>query len=261
VPELPEIEAAARTLAAAVEGKTIARLAALHHALRRRLPDADAARLRGCVIVRVERRGKHQLLHLRGGPLLDVHFRMTGDWSVGRVHDAIAPHARAVLDLTDGTRVSLIDRRALATIELRSGDGTALPHLGPDALDPRLDADALGAALARKRCAIKPALLDQRVVAGLGNVYAAEALWHARISPLAPAARLSAARRARLIDGIRVTLARARRAGARPGGGSAVPRFEVYGRAGDLCRRCGARVVRIVQAGRSTYFCPRCQRR
>ncbi|HEU4564856.1 MAG TPA: bifunctional DNA-formamidopyrimidine glycosylase/DNA-(apurinic or apyrimidinic site) lyase [Gemmatimonadaceae bacterium] len=260
MPELPEVESAARELARAARGRTIERLAILHPALRRRLSDAEAGSVAGSVVVEVERRGKHQLVRLADGRTLHVHFRMSGDWAVGRADDATLPHARAVLDLTDGVRVTLVDPRALATIELLAPGGEPLPGLGPDALDPRFDAAALRGALARKRSAIKPALLDQRVVAGIGNIYAAEALWRAGIDPRAVAARLSAARAARLLGAIRETLDRARRTPSRYYGAGGEPRFQVYDREGEPCRRCAAAIRRIVQGGRSTYYCPRCQR-
>ena len=260
MPELPEIQAAARTLAAAAAGKTIARFTTLHPALQRRLPPRHAAQLRQRRIERVARRGKHQLLHLGGDLLLVVHFRMTGAWTVGRTDYPVARYTRAVLDLTDGTRISLIDLRALATLELRVSSRDPLPRLGLDALDPRLDAHTLHSELARKRCAIKPALLDQHVIAGLGNIYTTEALWYARIDPRTPARRLARVRLARLLDGIRTALAHVPATGRDPPAG-ARPRREVYHRAGEPCRRCDARIVRIRQSGRATYLCPRCQRR
>jgi formamidopyrimidine-DNA glycosylase len=263
MPELPEVEIAARRLAGAALGKTIGAVRVLHPALRRRLPDDRAASLVGAVVESIERRGKHQLLHLRDGRVLAAHFRMSGDWSVGAVDHEPARHARAMIDLTDGTRIALVDPRALATLELSTP--TALDTIGIDAIDARFTPEVLAAGLARKRSAIKPALLDQRVVAGLGNIYAAEALWRARISPGAPADRLSAERVRRLHRAIRETLARARRSGARyratVAGEERPGRFEVYDREGEPCRRCGAPIRRSVQAGRSTYYCPVCQRR
>src|SRR5918911_1076829 len=162
MPELPEVEHAARTLEAAVRGNRIERLRLLHPSLGRRLPTDQAARLSGRVVLRVERRGKHQLLHLDDGSVLHVHFRMTGDWEIGQVTKQDAPFARAVLDFDDGTRVSLIDPRALATLALHDSAST-LPELGPEPSDAAFTAEALGAAFARRRGPIKPALLDQRI--------------------------------------------------------------------------------------------------
>lgn len=260
MPELPEVEAAARELAAAVEGKVVRRAAALHPALVRTLPEADARALAGRTIRRVRRRGKHQLLELDDGRTLHVHFRMSGDWAVGAVADDPPRHARALLELADGTRVALVDPRALSTMRLLAPDEDPLPRLAPDADAPEFGVGALAAALAGKRSAIKPALLDQRVVAGIGNIYAAEALWQARISPRAVASRISRARIERLHAAILTVIERARRAPSRYYGESREPRFQVYDREGEPCRRCGTSIRRIVQTGRSTYFCPRCQR-
>jgi formamidopyrimidine-DNA glycosylase len=260
MPELPEVDDATRRLSRAARGKTIDRLVVLHPALERKLSRKDARRLRGLVIRRVERRGKHQLLELSDGSTLYVHFRMTGDWSVGRSGDAREPFARLLLELTDGTRVALVDPRALATLTIAE-PGQPAPALGPDALDPAFGHRELAAALARKRSAIKPALLDQRVVAGLGNIYAAEALWEARISPFADAAHLGADRLRRLVSGIRAVLTRARRNPSRYSDRGAEPRFRVYGRAGEPCLRCATPIAHATQAGRSTYYCPRCQGR
>jgi formamidopyrimidine-DNA glycosylase len=211
-------------------------------------------------VIGIERRGKHQLLRLDDDSVLHVHFRMAGDWSTGRA-DEIPRHARAVLVFTDGSSITLVDPRALSTIAWFAPGAAALPELGPDANDPAFDADSLGRALATRRGPVKPVLLDQRVVAGLGNIYVAEALWRARISPTIPARELGRARRARLVDAIRETLADAIQAPGRYARGETVDAMNVYGREAEPCPRCGAEIRRAVQAGRSTYFCPRCQAR
>ena len=149
---------------------------------------------------------------------------------------------------------------ALATVVWRPAGG-ADPALAPDATDPEFDADALATKLRGRRAAITAALLDQRVVAGVGNIYAAEALWRARIDPRVPAARLGPARRARLVDAVRDTMADALADAGRYQDGEALARLAVYDREGQPCRRCEAPVRRITQAGRSTYFCAACQRR
>jgi formamidopyrimidine-DNA glycosylase len=258
VPEQPEVEHAVRRLRAALVGRRLRQATPLHPALARRLPADDAASLAGRTVVAVERRGKHQLLHLDDGRALHVHFRMAGDWVLDHDDAPLPPHARLVLACDDGTRVVLADPRALATAVLLASDA-ALPALGPEAADPALTPAVLRAALSHRRGPIKPVLLDQRVVAGVGNIYAAEALWRARISPRAVAATLSAARVARLLDGIRDALAAGARAATRYRAGDDA--LAVYGREGEPCARCGAPIRRVVQAGRATYFCPRCQRR
>jgi formamidopyrimidine-DNA glycosylase len=260
MPELPEVEFARRVIEDAARGKEVASLRLLHPALERCMTPAELGAVAGRRVTRVERRGKHQLIHLEDGAVLHVHFRMAGDWVVGRDGDPVPRHARALLTLRDGTRVALVDPRALCTVSLHRSADAALPALGPEATDPALTADALHAALARRRAAIKPVLLDQRVVAGLGNIYAAEALWHARISPVAPASSLGRERLRRLVAGMRAALAAADLDPGRYGRGESAQRFQVYGREGEPCPRCDARIRRIVQAGRSTYYCPRCQR-
>jgi len=261
VPELPEVEAAARALARAAVGKRIADVRLLHPALRRTVKATSARTLRGRRIDRVDRRGKHQLLTLDDQSVVHVHFRMTGDWIVGSAGDLLPRHARAVFDLTDGTRVTLADPRALATIAIYpAGTRPALPTLGPEATDPTLTPELLAHALRKRRLAIKVALLDQRVVAGLGNIYAAEALWHAGIDPAAPAADLTLAQLGRLIEGMRRTLGDAADDPGRYGRSESEQRLNVYGRVGEPCRRCKGPIVRIVQGGRSTYHCAHCQR-
>lgn len=253
MPELPEVEAARRALASVAEGQAIARLRLLHPALAKRVSPARRRRLVGRVIERVERRGKHQLLHLDDGRTLAIHFRMNGDWDIGAVGDPEPRFARAALELANGTRIALVDSRALSTVELHdAGEGD--PQLGPEPSDPAFNADTLGVALARRRGAIKPALLDQRMVAGLGNIYAAEALWLAKISPKAKASSLSAHRRERLIVAIREVLSDA--PAGRYWAAHEGARWNVYDREGEKCPRCGAIIKRIVQAGRSTYYCP-----
>lgn len=262
MPELPEVEHASRVLRAAVVGKTVREARALHRAQRRHLTARAIARLRGARVERVERRGKHQLLALSTGDTLVVHFRMTGDWLVDDVAIPVAKYARVVIELDDGTRVSLLDPRALSTVTLHREGSKALPVLGPDPTDPALSVEVFRAALARRRIAIKLALLDQHVLAGVGNIYAAEALWLARIDPRVPASSLSRTRQARLLDAIRAVLDKAQQsAGRYRDDGGAGGRFEVYDREGEACSRCGTTIRRIVQGGRSTYYCPHCQRR
>ena len=261
MPELPEVETATRVLRAAALGRVIERAETLHASARRVLPDADAARLAGRRVVNVRRLGKHQALTLDDGSTLHAHFRMTGDWHVGPTADAPPPHARVTLDLDDGMRVTLVDPRALGGVSWHAPGQAPVPQLGPDALDEAFDAAALRRALRTRRAAIKPALLDQRVVAGVGNIYAAEALWRARIDPRVVAPSLGPMRAARLVAAIRDVMHDALGMPGRYQDGEALHRLAVYGRQDEPCVRCGAPVRRIVQAGRSTYFCTGCQRR
>ena len=259
MPELPEVERAARTLSRAALGKTIVGVRAIHPALRRKLSPARARAARGKRIQTVERRGKHQLLGLDSGDTLVVHFRMNGDWEIGTTSDALDRFARAVIELDDGTRISLVDRRALSSITLDKPGNSSLPKLGKEASDTGLDADYFAGVLQRRKIAIKPALMDQSVLAGLGNIYVAEALWEAELDPRNPAATLSREKLARLVDAIRLVLSPRRRRPGRYTDTRGRDRFAVYDREGKICRRCGGTIQRIVQAGRFTYFCPDCQ--
>ncbi len=271
MPELPEVERATRLLRDAIEGQRIALVCTLHPSAARALPTPTAQSLVGHRVERVERRAKYQLLHLDDGRTIEVHFKMTGDWAVGPV--ALAPPAleRVRIETSHGIRISLVDGRAFAVVRVHEPGATFLPELGLEPLDINFTGDVLRAALANKRGPIKPALLDQRVVAGLGNIYAAEALWEAAIHPLARANRLSAVRTARLAASARLVLERAPAAryyGRRTTddghayaiGDGGDEGWNVYDREGEPCHRCGAPVRRIPQAGRSTYYCGRCQR-
>ena len=133
--------------------------------------------------------------------------------------------------------------------------------LGPEADDPSLTITVLRTALQKRRGGIKPALLDQKLVAGIGNIYASESLWRARIHPAAAASAIGPERAGRLLDGIRAALADGVASAGRYGSGARAIPLDVYDREGEACPRCGGVIRRVVQAGRSTYFCPRCQRR
>ncbi len=258
MPELPEVERAAGIARAAVVGRTITSVRVLHPAQRRGLPARAARSLIGDRVEAVVRRGKAQRFRLASGRELRVHFRMTGDWVLLGSGEVPPRAVRAIIALDDGTRLALHDPRALSVISL----GMPEPDegIGPEATDPALTPARLSAALAGRRIAIKQALLDQAIVAGIGNIYASEALWRARIDPRLPANRLEAPQLRRLVSAIRATMRIAMARHARYYGRDAGEgRFAVYDREGQRCRRCGANVRRIVQAGRSTYFCLRCQ--
>lgn len=260
MPELPEVEDAARRLRQAVLGRTISEVVVLHPAVARTLTKTE--RLHGRRITDVARRAKIQLVTFDDGQLLEVHFRMTGDWAIGSVSDAAPRNERARFDFTDGTRVSLVDGRALSVLRVHASNAFALPALGPEPLSEAFTASALRDALVSRRGPIKPALLDQKIVAGIGNIYAAEALWEARIHPESIANKLSLARLTRLVDAIRVVLQRAQGERYREKKSrNSPPRFRVYDREGKRCVRDDGVIRRIVQAGRSTYFCAACQRR
>ena len=259
MPELPEVERAARTLTRAALGKTIAAIRAIHPSLRKKFTPAHSRRARGKRITTIDRKGKHQVLGLDNGDTLIVHFRMNGDWEIGTTGDELDRFARAVIELEDSTRISLVDRRALSSITLDREGSSSLPKLGREASDPALDADYLETVLARRKIPIKPALMDQSVLAGLGNIYAAEALWEAELDPRRPSSKVSKERLERLVAAIRLVLSPRKRRPARYTDPRFRGRFAVYDREGKECRRCGGIIERITQAGRSTYFCPKCQ--
>ena len=257
MPELPEVEAALRRLERAAVGRIVARVQLFHATLRRRVSAVRLRSLSGAQIDRVERRGKHQLLHFADGRILHVHFRMNGDWEFGRATDALPRFARAVLEFNDGTRVALVDSRALGTLNLYAAGAVLDLGLGPDAADPAWTGDHLAAALASRRGPIKPALLDQKLVAGLGNIYVAESLWRARIDPRASSRELTSSQVRALRRAIAAVLKRA--TGARYTDDSTLA-LNVYDREGLPCKRCDVVIRRIVQAGRSTYYCASCQK-
>lgn len=267
MPELPEVETIRAQLAPRLEGRTLARVEILDPRLTRPYDLFEVAEeLEGDGVVAVERRGKYLLLRLESGLGLLVHLRMTGSFGF-----APATHERAVLELDDGSRLAYRDVRRFGTwLVLEETD--LEPYLatknGPEPLGSRFTTRWLGAQLARRSAPLKAVILDQRVVAGLGNIYADEALWRARLSPLRPAHDLADEEVARLRRAIRTSL----RAGiarqgstlrdyAAPDGasGSMQDEFRVYGRDGERCRRCRATITKTRVGGRGTWFCPRCQ--
>jgi formamidopyrimidine-DNA glycosylase len=186
---------------------------------------------------------------------------MNGDWLLSDTSAAVDRYTRAAIELDDGTRAELHDSRALSAISLHRPGSDPLPRLGMEANDRALTSQYVRNALASRRIAIKPALMDQSILAGLGNIYAAEALWRARISPRVKASSLSLKRVETLVTAIKVVLSREKRLPGRYTDTRGRIRFAVYDREGEPCVECGTRIRRIVQAGRSTYFCPTCQRR
>jgi formamidopyrimidine-DNA glycosylase len=261
MPELPEVEHATRLARRITVGRTITSIALRHASQRRGLPATQARSLAGERVVAVERRGKAQWFLLASGRQLRVHFRMTGDWLIPG-SGPLPRTVRAVLTFDDGSRLALDDPRALSVISLCADPDSQADGLGPDALDPGLTPHVLAESLVRRRIPIKVALLDQTVVAGVGNIYASEALWRARIDPRTPANEIPVANLRKLLRAVVATLnAALQRQQRYYGSGDGDPnRFDVYDREGEPCRRCRSRIKRITQAGRSTYFCSRCQK-
>ena len=264
MPELPEVETERQRLAARIEGRRIAS-ARIDDARLTRPDDPKlvAARIEGDRVTAVERRGKYIFIRFESGQVLLVHLRMTG----GFRYDP-ATHERAVLELDDGTRIAYRDLRRFGTWLLAEED-EAERHLairnGPEPLGRKFTTAFLAGRFAKRRAPLKAAILDQRTVAGLGNIYADEALWHARLSPLRAAGELSLEEIVSLRDGIRKALKLGvRRQGADLGdgayaGGRMQKEFKVYGRGGEPCDRCGTAIVKTRVGGRGTWFCPTCQ--
>lgn len=260
MPELPEVEHAAGVLRRASKGKTIARVVGFHPSFVKRLPAARAKLANGKRVLRVERHGKHQVMHVESDVVIVAHFRLDGDWEVSHAGRPPSRFARGAIEFTDGTRVALVDPRALATLTVHRAAERYLPALGPDPTSADLGVGGVCAALARRSIPIKQALLDQKVLAGVGNIYAAEALWRARIDPRVPAKSLGIARCERLLEALRDVLATGDRASARyrTAGSS---RIQIYGNEGAPCPVCATPIRRITQGARSTWFCPTCQTR
>jgi len=259
MPELPEVEHAVRRLRRLVVGRRIVGLDVRHAAIARTVTPAVRRRLIGRRIIAASRRGKSQLVHLDDGATLVVHFRLDGDWVTARVGEAPPTHARVILFLDDDRQLALTDPRALSTVTWHGPANPPAFRLGPDADDPRLTGALLRARLQGTRSPIKAALLDQHLIAGLGNIYAVEALWRARIDPRTPARQLSLARVVRLLTAIRAVLRDGARHAGRYRTGARTAPFAVYDRAGTRCRRCGGVIRALPQGGRTTYWCPGCQ--
>jgi formamidopyrimidine-DNA glycosylase len=232
-----------------------------------------AAELEGERVVAVERRGKYLVVRFESDRVLLVHLRMTGSFRHGPAGSLDAdPYRRAVVSLDDGSDVAYRDVRRFGTwllVEADELDPYLARRLGAEPFARAFTARALGARLAGRRAPIKAALLDQRSLAGMGNIYADEALWRARIHPLRPAGGLDDAELRRLHRAIRAALeAGIARQGATlrdyaaPDGspGSMQDEFKVYGRTGEPCPRCRTPIVKTRAGGRGTWFCPRCQR-
>jgi formamidopyrimidine-DNA glycosylase len=267
MPELPEVETIRAQLAPRLEGRELVRVEILDPRLTRPHDLFEVAEeLEGDRVVEVGRRGKYLLLRLASGRGLLVHLRMTGSFGF-----APSSHERAVVELDDGSLLVYRDVRRFGTW-LVLEDAELDPYLaeknGPEPLGPRFTTAWLAAQLARRRAPLKAVLLDQRVVAGLGNIYADEALWRARLSPLRPASSVTAEESRRLQRAIRATL---RTGIARQGStltdyrtpegsaGAMQEEFRVYGRDRLPCPRCRTPIAKTRVGGRGTWYCPRCQ--
>ncbi len=272
MPELPEVETIRRSLLSRLEGRRLVAVAASGSPLRQ--PIQEAA-WQACVGARLEdltRRGKYLIGHL-GRHAAVFHLGMSGRLLVQPASSPAPAHTHLTLGFSDGLELRLVDPRRFGVAVVMPAEEVSLyPPLARLGVDPlEGDVEAALASLAGSRAPIRNALLDQSVVAGLGNIYANEALARAGIRPTTPAGRLSPARRARLARATRDTLADALAAGGTTladggfvdgdgNGGYFAVALRVYGREGQPCRECGATIRRAVMAGRSAFYCPRCQR-
>ena len=283
MPELPEVETVRAGLSSAMEGHAVARAEIRRPDLRWPFPPRMAERLEGARVLGLRRRSKYLLIDLSTGETLLVHLGMSGRMTVsgaglGRfVHDhpPRQAHDHVVLHMEGGARITFNDARRFGAMDLipteLQGAHPLLAHLGPEPLSDAFDGARLAGALTGRRTPIKAALLDQRVVAGLGNIYVCEALHRAGIAPRRQAGRIARARIDRLVPIIKDVLREAIAAGgsslrdhrqADGAMGYFQHGFRAYGREGLPCGTpgCGGAIARIVQSGRSTFHCPSCQR-
>ena len=273
MPELPEVETVRTRIAPVLEGRRFERVEIHDPRLVRPYEPAEvAAELTGERVDAVERRGKYVIVRFESGRALLIHLRMTGSLghqAGGAVDDD--PHRRAVVRLDNGSDVTYRDVRRFGTWLLLE-PGELAPYLaskvGDEPLDVLFTSARLGERLHERRAPIKAALLDQRTLAGLGNIYVDEALWRARIHPLRPAGSLDRNELRHLHRAIRAALEHGiARQGSTlrdyrlPDGGTGTMQneFKVYGRGGEPCERCGTPIDKIRVAGRGTWYCPQCQ--
>jgi formamidopyrimidine-DNA glycosylase len=271
MPELPEVETVARGLRDATVGLRITAVRWLDPRLVKGAIPAEevAARLAGQVVRGCDRRGKFLVWRFRSGDGLLLHLGMSGRLTVGMEPEAPwLPHTHLVVALANGREVRLRDPRRFGRVDFVPAGTAPFPRLGPDALSRHFTARYLAQAFSKRHAPVKSLLLDQRVVAGVGNIYADEALYRAGIHPLTPGGTLPEAAVRRLHRALRAVLRQAIRhrgttfltfEDAFGQAGSYAARLSVYGRSGLPCRRCGTPVATRVVGGRTAHYCPACQ--
>lgn len=268
MPELPEVETTVRGLARVLDGRELRRIEVRREDLRRAFPPDLGQRLTGARVTRLHRRAKYGLIDTDRGDSMIFHLGMSGRWRIDP--DEIGPHDHLLIETDDGHRLALNDPRRFGSVDLVAtdelGNWPQIAALGPEPAD--LHARGLRQALAGRTAPIKQLLLDQSIVAGLGNIYVCEALHRAGIHPKRTGGSVSRVRLERLVPAIQAVIADAIAAGgstlrdfSSPDGklGYFSKQFAVYDREGAACA-CGGTIGRIVQGGRSTFYCPRCQR-
>jgi formamidopyrimidine-DNA glycosylase len=273
LPELPEVETIRRGLVPLLTGRRVLGATVRERRLREPVRPAEVRRLRGARVIGVRRRSKYLLIDTSRGDTLLVHLGMSGRLWVADAGRPSRPHEHVVFALDDGRELRFADTRRFGLLRvLRSDriDGHAcLRGLGPEPLGDGLSAEALWRATRGRRRPVKSLLLDTRAVAGVGNIYACEALHRAGMSPRRAVGRIGRAGWERLVGALRAVLSEAVRAGgttlrdffnAQEEAGTFALALRVYDREGQACRRCSGTIRRTVQAGRSTFHCPGCQR-
>lgn len=271
MPELPEVETTVRGLEHVLKGRRMTKVIARRADLRRAFPPDLGQRLTGARVTSLGRRAKYGLVHTDRGDTMVFHLGMSGAWRVDPAD--LGKHDHLLIETDEGRRLHLRDPRRFGSVDLlptgNLADWPAFKALGPEPLGGAIDGKWLKKKFDGRTAAVKLLLLDQRVVAGLGNIYVCEALFRARIDPRKPGGKVSQAKLAALAEAIPAVLEEAIRAGgstlrdfAAPDGelGYFSKQFDVYDREGQECRGCDGKVRRIVQGGRSTFFCPSCQR-
>lgn len=270
MPELPEVETTVAGLRSVLEGRMLTVVEPRRADLRLPFPPDLRQRMTGARVEGLGRRAKYGLVATDRGDTMIFHLGMSGRWRVDP--EEIGTHDHLVLSTDEGRRLSLCDPRRFGFVELVRTDGIdayrPFAKMGPEPLGEDFSGPVLKAALAGKGTGIKAALLDQHIVAGLGNIYVCEALHMAGIAPWTKVGAISAARLGRLVEAIKAVLVSAIAAGgstlrdyARPDGelGYFSSQWRVYGREGETCL-CGAPVLRRVDGGRSTFYCAACQK-
>jgi formamidopyrimidine-DNA glycosylase len=270
MPELPEVETTVRGLVPVLEGRRLTNVEVRRADLRRAFPVDLRQRLTGARVTGLSRRAKYGLIDTDRGDTLIFHLGMSGRWRIDP--EELGAHDHFVLETEEGRRLALNDPRRFGSVDLVPTEQLAehepFRTMGPEPLSDDFTAAGLHRSLQGRAAPLKAMLLDQKIVAGLGNIYVCEALHMAGIAPSRAAGRISAMRLERLVQAVKAVLVSAIEAGgstlrdyARPDGelGYFSKQFLVYGREGETCG-CGGPVRRVVDSGRSTFFCPRCQR-
>lgn len=270
MPELPEVETTIRGLRPLLEGRRLVRVEARRGDLRRAFPPDLRQRLTGATVTGLSRRAKYGLIATDRGDTLVFHLGMSGRWRIDP--EELGAHDHFVLETGEERVLALNDPRRFGSLDLVASDALdsfgPFAAMGPEPLSAEFTGAALERALAGRSAPVKALLLDQRIVAGLGNIYVCEALHMAGIAPSRAAGRIARPRLDRLAGAVKEVLAAAIEAGgstlrdyARPDGelGYFSKQWRVYGREGEPCR-CGVPIRRRADSGRSTFYCPRCQR-